>query len=306
MDTPTVNMLTEDQLKELLDIRAKMSALQNRYNEILASGGVQPTAPAPQAQPAAAPAATPAPAPSPAAQPAPTPVSAPAPAPAAAAPAAPAAAKPVAAAPAPKQEEQQPVKVAGSVTSNVRQALVNILTDAGKPLPFNSIYAKLEASGTELPASKPMLVVRKILHDASVFEVAKGGAFQIKTDAEEAPAATPAATAASPAPVAPAAPAAPAAVPRAVPVAPAAPATPVVPQPTAPVAPAAPVSAAPLAAQPAAPAPAAPAPAAPAAPAPVSPAPATPAAPAPVSPSPAAAPKSESSFSSRLDAILNQ
>ena len=264
MDAPNIKMLTEIQLKELLDIRSQMTALQARYDEIVnaSTGSAQAAtvsvSPA-QLPPSATTASTPAPA-----------------APAAAAP------RPVMP-PTPKAEEAAPVKVDGSVTASVRQTLVKILTDAAKPLPFNTIYSKLEASGTPLPEAKPMLVIRKILRDPSLFEVAKGGMFQIKTDAA-AVEATPAPAPASPAPAA-----APAPAPAATPV-----------SPTPAVAPAPAAAATPVALA---------APAAPVAPTPVSPAPVppTPAAmPTPVAVTPVDPSKPAASFSTRLDAILNQ
>jgi len=180
-------------------------------------------------------------------------------------------------APAPAEAELQPVKVDGSITSNVRQMIVTILAEAAKPMPFNSIYAKLQASGIELPAEKPMLVVRKLLHNKELFDVVKGGMFQLHAE-EDAASLTQAAPAAAPSP-APAEPA------------------PAAPQPAAP-APALPVQPA------AAPAPAAQPQAAAARPTVVSttPTPVQPVRPNPQQP----AAKPASSFSSRLDAILNQ
>lgn len=220
MNELNINMLSEADLKELLDIRTEITKLQKRYDEIMSGSkpSLPQSTPAPAATPAtitaptqpqpAAPVSTATPISAPAApQPAPTPkaeTAPPSPAPVAPRPVlaasqpqatprpTPPAAK-VAPAPAPqtapavspkKAEEGEKIKVDSSVTSNLRQALVQILTTAGKPLPFNNIYSKLQEQNVELPESKPMLVVRKLLYDKTLFDVVKGGLFQIKADLE--------------------------------------------------------------------------------------------------------------------------
>ena len=267
MEGPNINMHSESQLKELLEIRAQMTTLQTRYDEILRAASTPATAPAvSQAPQPAAPTLAPTPAAPVNATPSPAPTLAPVAAPQAPASAAKSAPAPQEAiVPQAKQEAAAPVKIASSVTVNVRQTLVTILTKAGKSLPFNLIYTKLQATGVELPPTKPMLVVRKLLHDTSLFAVAKGGQFQIKPADDSAAPASASTTAAALAP-------APTATPIATPVAVAA--TPTQPTPV-------------VQAKPAAPLPTPPAPAL--------------AQPSLVAPTQKAA----SSFSSRLDSILN-
>ena len=201
-------MLSEEQLKELLAIRTQMATLQAKYDQIIRFGAssAQPVPvlpPLPTAQPEV-------PAPGPQLQPvaAPAPIGVTAPMQPAAAPLpvapAPAIQRPVAASTAPgpssaaarsyattvpaksKTDEPERITIDSSITSNVRHTLVRILTESAKPLPFDKIYASLESTGTKLPSEKPKLVVRKLLYDKALFDVAPGGLFAIKADASVA------------------------------------------------------------------------------------------------------------------------
>lgn len=100
----------------------------------------------------------------------------------------------------------------GVTAKQLRASIADMLNASGKPMTFDNIYAEMESSGVSLPASKPKLVVRKVLYDAKYFE-SSGGLFSIVDGAEfEAVQAAPVAVAPEPgkdavpvaAPVAPA------------------------------------------------------------------------------------------------------
>jgi len=71
----------------------------------------------------------------------------------------------------------------------LKDHVVDVLEKAGKALPFEEVYKRLEEGGAPLPKEKPKLVVRQILYNKALFEVARG-AFTLVPGAA-APAATP-------------------------------------------------------------------------------------------------------------------
>lgn len=159
MDAPIIDMLTEEQLQELLEIRSKMTALQARYNEIIsfASGRKQPANPASSGNPAPLADAS-----------------------AVLPPQKETNAAEISENQAPKKQPTEKPPLSGTQNS-LKQAIVNILIEAGgTALPFNTIYSKLEAAGASLPETKPMLVVRKLLYDREAFLIVKGGLFKLR------------------------------------------------------------------------------------------------------------------------------
>ena len=207
MDT-TINMFTTEELARMLDLRGQMDDLQARYDAIVktaaerlaaaAGAGSQGMAEvAPVAWPrtvapvktvnAPAQRITPAPTaalPSPA-MPVPTPAAVPgAPTPPPAAPPANPPRPVVAADPngGPAQADAAAAQATpgpesatvGQADGMLRDAVVRILTQAGTPLDIEMIFKKLEENGAPLPADKPKLVLRRLLHTAGLFQVVKG------------------------------------------------------------------------------------------------------------------------------------
>ncbi len=177
-----IDMLSVEELAELVELRREMERIQGRYNALVSklrgTGTTMPSvdpvvaaAVAPKAVSSAAaavaPPPTPAPAPAPAAAPgpAPTPVApktAPASAPSAPAPAAP----PKVAVPAPSSSDDK-------VTVSDRcRTILAAAPEAG--LSFEQIYTALEGDGHPMPESKPKLQVRAILQKNDDFEVVRG------------------------------------------------------------------------------------------------------------------------------------
>jgi hypothetical protein len=62
----------------------------------------------------------------------------------------------------------------GPADGTLRDAVIRILTQAGTPLDIEVIFTKLEESGAPLPAEKPKLVLRRLLHTAGLFHVVRG------------------------------------------------------------------------------------------------------------------------------------
>lgn len=160
-------MFTEQQMTELMEIRKQMDALQARYDAIMKAGSAGGTASVQQniKTPASAP-ATPAPA-------AGTASSLPqAQSSAGAAPLAPAAG-------AGEKKSVIPLVVTGATIQTLRNAVISILSGSRKPMPFEAIFDQLVKTGAPLPADKPMLVVRKVLHDRGIFKVLAGTHFDL-------------------------------------------------------------------------------------------------------------------------------
>lgn len=193
-----VNMLGEQELAELLEIRRQMSVLQARYDAIVArsgagaslslsnAGNVPTTISSPAvSRPAVPERAVTAPVP-PASSPAP--VKAPA-----SAMSSPVATKVPAPTPVPS------VPAVGGVTavvppagaSPLSAALMGIISKAGKSLSFEEIYKRLEQDYPALvPADKPKLVVRKVLYDRSYFKVVVNGLFALMDGVDSSTATT--------------------------------------------------------------------------------------------------------------------
>lgn len=197
-----IDMLTLEELTELVALRTQMDTLQQRYNALTAklrqSGTTMPdyssdTQPSPIA-PATPAAATPAPA-------APVTPAAAAPAPVAAAPvpvapaaptAVPVAPTPVCPAPVPptpvatvipRPTAPQPTPAVAAPPSpgaptekrTITARCITILTGLEDGLTFEQIYAKLSSDGHPLPPERPKLKVRAILQKKSdIFSVEKG------------------------------------------------------------------------------------------------------------------------------------
>ena len=201
-----IDMLTLEELTELVALRTQMDTLQQRYNALTAklrqSGTTMPdyssdTQPSPIVPATVAPAAT-APAP---VNPAPLPVTPAAPAPIPVAPVAapprpvaPAAAAPAPVAPAPiatvipRPSASQPPLAARPLPTpaaavpavpvekrTITERCIAILTSVENGLTFEKIYAKLGTDGHPLPPERPKLKVRAILQKKSdIFSVEKG------------------------------------------------------------------------------------------------------------------------------------
>ncbi|MBA4386492.1 MAG: hypothetical protein C0404_00845 [Verrucomicrobia bacterium] len=71
----------------------------------------------------------------------------------------------------------QPVTARTSGPKSLKDAIVEILSGTDKPLSFEKIYERLEASGFPLPAEKPKLMVRQVLFNRAVFTVTTTGMF---------------------------------------------------------------------------------------------------------------------------------
>lgn len=76
-----------------------------------------------------------------------------------------------------KKHEPPAVKVS---SAEIKAGIFDVLTEAGKPMDFEKIYAQMESSGKPLPSDKPKLVVRKILYGSDIFESSGKGLFLIK------------------------------------------------------------------------------------------------------------------------------
>ncbi|MFC1497303.1 hypothetical protein ACFLS1_02370 [Verrucomicrobiota bacterium] len=66
---------------------------------------------------------------------------------------------------------------------SLRERVVAVFTEAGKPLNFEQVFARLQKDELPLPVTKPKLVVRKVLYDESIFESKGQGLFVVKEDA---------------------------------------------------------------------------------------------------------------------------
>ena len=193
-----IDMLTLEELTELVALRTQMDTLQTRYNaltnKLRQSGTTMPdystdeaaAAPPPLAAPAPVVAPTLAPTPTPVAAPVAAPVPAPVPAPvmAPAAPPKPAPRSVLSAMPAAARTPPAPVAVppaplpvaapaAGKLTITERCTAILAGTEAG--LTFEQIYTALQADGHPMPPERPKLKVRAILQKKSeIFAVNKG------------------------------------------------------------------------------------------------------------------------------------
>lgn len=141
-----VNMLTENELKELAEIRKQVAALQERYDRIL-SGSRAGTSGKTCAQGATASAGTASAGPPADASSANSPV----------APGAPANSTP-----------------AADAACDLVDAVKRIVAAAGAPLGFNEIYERLEKAGVPLPKDKPKLLLRRILYNRKMFRTEQG------------------------------------------------------------------------------------------------------------------------------------
>jgi hypothetical protein len=68
----------------------------------------------------------------------------------------------------------------------LKDHVVDILSKAGRPLPFEEVYKRLEEGDAPLPREKPKLVVRQILYNKVLFQVTHG-AFTLVPGAGAAP-----------------------------------------------------------------------------------------------------------------------
>jgi hypothetical protein len=187
-------MFTEQQLQELLEIRKQIDALQAKYNAIVTSATNAPMQSvffqsSQSAPPLTSAATTPSPyAPAPA--PVPLPQQAqnttsrmiPTPPPSTPAPKTPPLntdRKPASAMFPPPEKKPDPIVIDSNTVATLKDSIISILSSAGKPLTFNGIYDRLQKTGAPLPSDKPMLVVRKLLSDRTIFNVIEGGLFSI-------------------------------------------------------------------------------------------------------------------------------
>ena len=60
----------------------------------------------------------------------------------------------------------------------LKDHIVDVLAKAGKPLPFEEVFKRLEDGQCPLPKDKPKLVVRQILYNKAFF-LATHGAFSL-------------------------------------------------------------------------------------------------------------------------------
>ena len=156
MVEPRINMLSQEEIAELAEIRKKMEELQARYDALVARAhplgrpGLAPLVEV-QVSDSTASAAVPSTAPTP---------PAPAPSPAATAPSTPV--------PTPASSTKP---LAGLKLS---EAVVAVLREAGHPLSFEAIFKRLQEDGALLPAEKPMLAVRQVLYNQKLFTVERG------------------------------------------------------------------------------------------------------------------------------------
>lgn len=175
-------MLTEAELAEMLEIRRKIDALQARYNELAAkmaaagAGGqsqqsavASPPAEAKQLSGTMSQSSSTAGQSAGANSPPPSDQAAVLPAPG------------KSEQPSPEQGQNPVASVQSPDRSKwaVKDYIVDILRQAGKPLPFDDIYKRLEATHAPLPKEKPMLAVRQILYNRSLFTVGRGGLFSL-------------------------------------------------------------------------------------------------------------------------------
>lgn len=178
----TIDMLSVEELTELLELRAKMDEIQARYNELtdrLRASGTTILSSKPDFTKAkdaldAAEAAT-----TPAAPSMPPKLPSPAPAPAAPAPKPPdgASAKP------PPVPGPAPTPAATGKKENkatLTDRCVKILKDEGKGMTFDQVYAKLETDGYPMPEDKPKLRIRAVLQNKTDVFAAARGEFTLK------------------------------------------------------------------------------------------------------------------------------
>lgn len=193
------DMLSVEELQEMVDVRKTIDKLLLRYNELMgrhtgmaamgASAPAEPQTKAPESPAPVVETKAPEPpkpteekkAPAPVEEkkaPAPPPVVEKKPAPVEEKKAVPVEEKQTA--PEPEKKDEPPkadvpaaAPAAGGMTN--AEKVRAILTAAGKPLSFEEVYTALEKSEYELPATKPKLVIRKVLYNpANSFHINKG------------------------------------------------------------------------------------------------------------------------------------
>jgi hypothetical protein len=192
-----IDMLTLEELTELVALRTQMDTLQQRYNALTAklrqsgttmpdySSDTQPSPTVPATPAPAAPVTPVAAAPAPvAAAPVPVAPAAPTAVPVAPTPVAPAPVPPTPVAtviPRPTAPQPTPAVAAppspGAPTEKrtITERCITILKSVENGLTFEQIYAKLGADGHPLPPERPKLKVRAILQKKSdIFSVEKG------------------------------------------------------------------------------------------------------------------------------------
>ena len=175
-----IDMLTLEELTELVALRTQMDTLQQRYNALTAklrqsgttmpdySSDTQPSPIAPATPAAPAPVAA---APVPVAPAAPTAVC---PAPVPPTPVATVIPRPTAPQPTPAVAAP-PSPGAPTEKRTITARCITILTGLEDGLTFEQIYAKLSSDGHPLPPERPKLKVRAILQKKSdIFSVEKG------------------------------------------------------------------------------------------------------------------------------------
>jgi hypothetical protein len=176
-------MISPKQMDEMVAIRREMQALLQRIDAWMAAVSAEPSSPVVSA-PAALPQIPVKPAERPQQPSAPRPAAAPV------NPSSRAFHSPYSQVLKGKSDEEtkppEPIAVASGTLTALRSAAEAVLTQAAKPLSFNAIYTKLSELGAALPADKPMLVLRKILSDRTMFSVTSGGLYALVISAAPA------------------------------------------------------------------------------------------------------------------------
>jgi hypothetical protein len=68
----------------------------------------------------------------------------------------------------------EPAPLSVEAAANLRDSVITVLLECGRPMSFEDVFIKLKSSGADLPADKPKLIVRGIMANKKYFNTIAG------------------------------------------------------------------------------------------------------------------------------------